>query len=384
MSASLSGRQWSDTRAGVEMTVVWAFVGIRGLDLIQCAVSLTTGSLTQSTNRVLDLTIVALVFVESALLFRWLIKRRSVLPARWPLALDFALALVSLGTSAVFVPADARSGQWTMWAFAMALSTAVLIGGTLARWQYVIAGSGALLAAYLAVVAVPFSNASQLATAVTNSIAYPGFAMVAYYFTRFVRALADTADEAKAQVLELERERSKARVHNLLPYLRWDKFVEADQQTQLEMIEQAGMAFREMRSYVDGTQDPRDVEGCVRSVLDLHRRLDVRTVFELDHGLRLPEDVIDRMRQALDTALANVEQHASGAAVVVSASSDLDQVEVIVHDDGPGFDRAAVRAGYGIGEILGRQLEAVGGRGVVESVPGGGTEVRITVPRQPS
>ena len=37
-------------------------------------------------------------------------------------------------------------------------------------------------------------------------------------------------------------------------------------------------------------------------------------------------------------------------------------------------------AGFGIGEILGRQLEAVGGHGAVASAPGHGTEVQIIVP----
>ena len=51
-----------------------------------------------------------------------------------------------------------------------------------------------------------------------------------------------------------------------------------------------------------------------------------------------------------------------------------------MRDDGPGFDLASTPRGFGIGEILGRQLEAVGGHGVVDSAPGRGTEVRIIFP----
>ena len=50
---------------------------------------------------------------------------------------------------------------------------------------------------------------------------------------------------------------------------------------------------------------------------------------------------------------------------------------------GPVGDRSPVGdgpPGFGISEILGRQLAGVGGTSVVESCPGAGTVVRITVP----
>jgi signal transduction histidine kinase len=106
----------------------------------------------------------------------------------------------------------------------------------------------------------------------------------------------------------------------------------------------------------------------------------VRTVVNLDSGAELAEDVLEQLQRALDTALSNAEQHAAGAEVVVSARSEGGQLVVTVRDDGPGFDPASTPRGFGIGEILGRQLEAVGGHGVVDSAPGRGTEVRITLP----
>ena len=79
-------------------------------------------------------------------------------------------------------------------------------------------------------------------------------------------------------------------------------------------------------------------------------------------------------------ALANAEQHAPGASVTVTVQAEGEHVAVTVRDDGPGFDQASRLPGFGIREILGRHLAEVGGRGEIQSVPGGGTQVRIIVP----
>jgi signal transduction histidine kinase len=60
--------------------------------------------------------------------------------------------------------------------------------------------------------------------------------------------------------------------------------------------------------------------------------------------------------------------------------SAADHVAVTVHDDGPGFDQGLNPVGFGIGEILGRHLAEIGGKGEVQSVSGGGIHVLITIP----
>ena len=60
--------------------------------------------------------------------------------------------------------------------------------------------------------------------------------------------------------------------------------------------------------------------------------------------------------------------------------SEPDHVIVTLRDDGPGFEAATTRRGFGIGQVLGRQLAGVGGTGTVDSSPGAGTMVRIIVP----
>jgi signal transduction histidine kinase len=373
-----------DTRANVELSVLFGVLSLRAFDLVQGTFALATGSLTASTNPRLELTVFMLLAVESILLGAWLAKRRSIQPCAWPIMADLGLALVTVGLVPAYI---SRSAVWTMWPWPVpvTLSTVVLLGASLARWRYVLASSCALALLYLAVMALPLSGDSLgRSTAVVNSLAYPGFAVLAFLFTRFVRRLATIADEARARVAELEREQGKARIHELLSYLRLDRFAESDEEMRLIMIADAQAKYEEMRSYVYGTDDLGDLDAHMRKALKLHPSLRVRTVVNVDSGAELAEEVLEQLQRALDTALSNAEQHASGAEVVVSARSEGGQLVVTVRDDGPGFDLASTPRGFGIGEILGRQLEVVGGRGIVDSAPGRGTEVRIIVPTRPS
>ncbi len=79
--------------------------------------------------------------------------------------------------------------------------------------------------------------------------------------------------------------------------------------------------------------------------------------------------------------LANIRRH-SGARcfeVVLSYAHD-DQVGLEVTDDGSGFDPAAASAGYGLVGARSRATD-LGSELVVDSAPGRGTSVRVSVPR---
>lgn len=361
--------------------MVRAFLGVRGFVLAQVAVAVAAGSLRRSSSPPLDLVLLGAVAVESLALGWWLARRRSVLPLRWPVAADFALSVLVLALVPAYIPAEGRIDAWTIWAYPVTLSTTLLVGAALARPALVVAVSGTLAAAYAATVAVPLSgNAAFRMTAAVNALAFPGMAVIAFLVSRLLRNLASTADAARERVAELEHDRSRALVHDLLVYLRLDRFAEADERTREVMITQALAKHRQMRSYVDGTNGARSLTELVDAVLSLHPGLAVRTQVDASPDVTLPGDVMEQLERALDTALANVEQHAPGASVVLTVRPGRRHVAVTLADDGPGFDPAGARRGFGIGAILGRQLAGVGGTGAVESRPGAGTVVRITVP----
>jgi signal transduction histidine kinase len=364
--------------------VVFGVLSLRAFDLIQGSFAMATGSLAASTDPRLELAIFLVLVAESVLLAIWLAKRRSVHPFAWPIVADLGLALVIIGLVPAYV---SRSGVWTAWPWPVpvTLSTVVLLGASFDRWGYVLASSCTLALVYGTVMMLPLSGDNLgRSNAVVNSFAYPGFAGLAFLFVGFVRRLAAVADEARARVAELEREQGKARIHELLGYLRLDRFAEASEEMRLIMISDAQAKYEEMSSYVYGTEDLGDLGAHLRKALKLHPNLPVRTVVNVDSSAELAEEVLEQLQRALDTALSNAEQHAAGAEVVVSARSEGGRLVVTVRDDGPGFDLASTPRGFGIGEILGRQLEVIGGRGLVVSAPGRGTEVRIIVPMRQS
>jgi signal transduction histidine kinase len=380
-SGTAVGGRPTATRPGVELALVWAFLGLRAFVLAQAAVAVAAGSLSRSDNPQLDAALLGAMAVESLLLGRWLIRRRSMLPFRWPIAADFGLSVSVLALAPAYIPAVGRINGWTIWAYPVALSTTLLVGTALASLAQALAVSGALSVAYAAAVAVPlFGDPALRMTTVVNATTFPGFAVLAFLVSRFIRELASGADAVRKRIAELEQDRSRALIHDLLVYLRLDRFAQADDETRAVMIAQAQAKHEQMRSYVDGTGGTPGLPARIDAVLRLHPGLPVSSQVEVGPDVQLTAETLEQLEHALDTALANAEQHAPGANVVLSVRSVTDHLSVTVRDDGPGFNAANTQQGFGISEILGRQLAGVGGTGVVESSPGTGTLVRIMVP----
>ncbi len=80
-------------------------------------------------------------------------------------------------------------------------------------------------------------------------------------------------------------------------------------------------------------------------------------------------------------ALRNAAKYASGAAVTVTLAETENELQLTVHDDGPGFDTNAVATGPGLGLVsMQERAQLVGGTLVLQSAPGDGAYVSVTVP----
>ncbi|MEP0546593.1 MAG: two-component regulator propeller domain-containing protein [Rhodothermales bacterium] len=79
-------------------------------------------------------------------------------------------------------------------------------------------------------------------------------------------------------------------------------------------------------------------------------------------------------------ALCNAARHACATTIRLCFLSDADTVAVEVEDDGAGFDPAAVDVFSNGLQTMQQRAEAAGGRLAVESAPGAGARVRITLP----
>lgn len=95
----------------------------------------------------------------------------------------------------------------------------------------------------------------------------------------------------------------------------------------------------------------------------------------------LGEAIETQLQRIIQEALTNIRKHASARSARVVFSLDSGEVEIMIEDDGQGFDVAALdpHRGFGLRSMKGR-AEAVGAHFEVKSWPGGGTKVVILVP----
>ena len=95
----------------------------------------------------------------------------------------------------------------------------------------------------------------------------------------------------------------------------------------------------------------------------------------------LTQDAEVTLLRAAQEALNNVRRHASASRIRVTVSYMGDVVVLDVQDDGVGLDRAAPSPGGGFGLTAMRErVDAQGGSVDVESEPGEGTTVAVTLP----
>lgn len=149
---------------------------------------------------------------------------------------------------------------------------------------------------------------------------------------------------------------------------------------------------------VQGLYPPDLSEGLVPALRALARgfekRFGVPVTFEVPADVdapALPAPVRLAAYRTVQEALANVARHAQAGAVTVSSGRDGASMWLEVGDDGRGFDAGADAArrprdaddprgagGFGLRGLAERAREA-GGRLAIDSRPGRGTTVRLTV-----
>jgi signal transduction histidine kinase len=97
---------------------------------------------------------------------------------------------------------------------------------------------------------------------------------------------------------------------------------------------------------------------------------------------RLSPELEDTIYRVVQEALTNVVKHAATGRAQVLVSETEGAIEVEIRDEGTGFDIEQESSGFGLVGIRER-VALVGGTLSVETSPGLGTAVRISVPRAP-
>jgi signal transduction histidine kinase len=141
---------------------------------------------------------------------------------------------------------------------------------------------------------------------------------------------------------------------------------------------------RELRAWLNG----RRASGDATVALALEA-----AAAEVEEAHGVPVEVVavgdaplDERAQALVAAareaLVNAAKFAAGSPVALYAEVDPERIEVFVRDRGPGFDPAAVPDDRrGVRESIVGRMERHGGRAVVHTAPGAGTEVELVMKR---
>jgi signal transduction histidine kinase len=93
-----------------------------------------------------------------------------------------------------------------------------------------------------------------------------------------------------------------------------------------------------------------------------------------------PPDALQVLR-IVQEVLTNVLKHASAQTVRIATRRQGDGVQVLIEDDGHGFDPEAAGGGRGLRHLTQRAAR-LGGRLVLDSAPGRGTRIQLDLPLQ--
>jgi two-component system nitrate/nitrite sensor histidine kinase NarX len=197
--------------------------------------------------------------------------------------------------------------------------------------------------------------------------------------------------EVQRTALERERMRLAAEVHDGLAQdlalaMRELALLESGDEASRERLRAAvTSAHGTVRSRLKGMIVAPGLGGLRLALEDLCARYRHHGVHvELRADERLPEvapDLAVVALRVLSEALTNVERHAGAAHAVIEAHAAEDRLELVVCDDGPGFAVAAGADEGHFGLVLMRErARAAGAELVVDSTPGSGTRVALSLP----
>ena len=162
---------------------------------------------------------------------------------------------------------------------------------------------------------------------------------------------------------------------------------EAPPELEPELAETKALAHQAMRELLSLARQLRptalDDLGLAAAVAGLVERLgegEIEGAVEVEGDFTgLSDDAQLVVYRVAQEALSNAARHSGAAHVAVTLRRDAKGVELTVADDGRGFAFAESERGLGIGGMRERAL-LVEGELTIESRPGAGTTVRLTIP----
>jgi len=304
--------------------------------------------------------------------FRWRgVRQRALIPA--VAALGYAVILVNPGGNTFVIYAFAMAGV------ALPLRQALLASAAML----------ALMAAlFLARMPLPFALAYVAMVATFGGMVLGGV-LLARARARRNAELRLTQDEVARLAALAERERIGRDLHDLLGHTLSlvaikselaGRLVDRDPAAAKRQIGEvetvARQALAQVREAVVGIRATG-----LQAELAAARLALLSADVHLDHRLApvaLAPSLESMLAMTLREATTNVLRHAHASRVEVELVQSDGELQLLISDDGRGGD---IQPGNGLAGMRER-ITAVGGRLDIDSPPGGGTRLQITLPRQ--
>jgi signal transduction histidine kinase/phage shock protein PspC (stress-responsive transcriptional regulator) len=257
-----------------------------------------------------------------------------------------------------------------------------LLAPLMAHWTTVVAvlvGLAALAGA-VTVLVTSLSGLGELARmSLLVGLAVAALALAALpWFLRVRRALAQARDDA---LVADARADMAAHLHDsVLQTLALIQRRAADPKAVTAL---ARRQERELRQWLYGESlgSATLAEALAAEIIDVEDRhgVDVELVSVGDCDLT-PE--VTAVVRAAREAMVNAAKHSGADRIDVYAEVDPELVSVYVRDRGNGFDLAAVEEDrMGVRGSIVERVKRAGGRAIIRTAPGEGTEVRLELPR---
>jgi two-component system, NarL family, sensor histidine kinase DevS len=150
-------------------------------------------------------------------------------------------------------------------------------------------------------------------------------------------------------------------------------------------VNEVDRVIRDLRNYIFGLRPgilaDRQLDQALRRLAEeFQERTEVTTVVDVDAGAaaELSSQAGDLVQFARET-LSNVGRHASATTCRVALFRRDGEAVLEIDDDGTGFDLESPGTGHGLTNLRER-AKSVGGEMKIESTPGAGTTVRLSIP----
>jgi NarL family two-component system sensor histidine kinase LiaS len=110
-------------------------------------------------------------------------------------------------------------------------------------------------------------------------------------------------------------------------------------------------------------------------------RTDIHVILRVEAERRLPLNVEQALYRIAQESLANIARHSRASQAEVSLDYGEQAIRLEISDNGRGFEANQKPNGIGLRSIRER-AESIGGQVSIESTPGNGTHIRVTIPIQ--